>query len=140
MGGVDVMSQKAAAYRIYGKSKDQFYLRMFFDLIDVSLVKSHIVYTELGNDISLLNFKIVVTKALIGEMLIDSSREVTTIKVVLKLFTSNPLHFSTLIHIFNYFKTSDGESIIKSDFQATGITNVAVNPRQGNIPSLDSYL
>ena len=140
MGGVDVMSQKAAAYRIYGKSKDQFYLRMFFDLIDVSLVKSHIVYTELGNDISLLNFKIVVTKALIGEMLIDSSREVTTIKVVLKLSTSNPLHFSTLIQIFNYFKTSEGESIIKSDFQATRITNVAVNPRQGNIPSLDSYL
>ena len=73
-------------------------------------------------------------------MLIDLSREVTTIKIVLRLSTSNPLHFNTLIQIFNYFKTSDGESIIKSDFQATGITNVAVNPRQGNIPSLDSYL
>ena len=67
MDGVDVISQKTAAYRIYGKSKDQFYLRMFFDLIDVALVKSHIVYTELGNDISLLNFKIVVTKALIDK-------------------------------------------------------------------------
>ena len=39
---------------------------LFFDLIDVALVNSHIVYTKLGNDISLLNFKIVEAKALVG--------------------------------------------------------------------------
>ena len=43
-----------------------FYLRMFFDLIDVALVKSYIVYAKFSNDIYLLNFKIVVAKALIG--------------------------------------------------------------------------
>ena len=39
---------------------------MFFELIDVAFVNSHTVYTKRGNDISLLNFKIAVAKALIG--------------------------------------------------------------------------
>ena len=38
----------------------------FFDLIDVALVNSHTVYTKRDNDISLMNFKIVAAKALIG--------------------------------------------------------------------------
>ena len=40
---------------------------MFFDLIDVALVNSDIVYTKLSNYIPLMNFKIFVTKALIGK-------------------------------------------------------------------------
>ena len=36
---------------------------MLFDLIDVALVNSHIVYTKLDNGISLLNFKIAAAKA-----------------------------------------------------------------------------
>ena len=56
-------------------------------------------------------------------MLIDSSRDVTTIKIDLKLSTLKPLYLSKLIQIFSYFKTSDPESIIKLGFQATGITN-----------------
>ena len=55
IGGVDIMD----------KSKYHFYLIFFFDLIDIALVNSHIVYTKLGNDISLLNFKIGVAKPLI---------------------------------------------------------------------------
>ena len=43
---------------------------LFFDLIDVALVNSHIVYTKLGNDISLLNFKIVEAKALLADTVI----------------------------------------------------------------------
>ena len=39
---------------------------MFFDLTDVAFGKSHIVYTKLEDDISLLNFKIVVAKTLVG--------------------------------------------------------------------------
>ena len=58
----------------------------------------------------------------------------------LKLPTLKPLHLNTVIQIFNYFKTSDGEPIIKSGFQATGITNAIVNARQGNIPSQDPYI
>ena len=65
MNGVDIVDQKTAAYRIDRKSKYRFYLRIFFDLMDVALVNSHIVYTKLDNDILLLNFNIVVTKSLI---------------------------------------------------------------------------
>ena len=36
----------------------------FFDLIDVTHVNSDIVYMKLDDDISLLNFKIVLAKAL----------------------------------------------------------------------------
>ena len=39
---------------------------MFFNLIDVALVKNHIAYMKLGNYISLLNFKTVVAEALIS--------------------------------------------------------------------------
>ena len=66
MGGVDVIGQKTAAYQLDCKSKFTFYLRMFFDLIDIAIGNSHIVYTKLGNSIFLLDFKIVVAKSLIG--------------------------------------------------------------------------
>ena len=52
-----------AAYRLDCKSKCRFYKRVLFDLIDVALVNSHIVYTKLDNGISLLNFKIAAAKA-----------------------------------------------------------------------------
>ena len=63
MGGVD---QKTATYWLDRKSKFRFYLRMFFNLIDIAIVDSHIVYTKLGNSISLLDFKIFVVKSLFG--------------------------------------------------------------------------
>ena len=67
MGGVDIMDQKPAASRLCHKSRYRFYLRKFFDLIDVSRhVDSHVVCMKLGDDISLLNFKIVVANILIG--------------------------------------------------------------------------
>ena len=66
MYGVDIMDKKTAAYRLDRKSKYRFYLSTFFDLMDVKHVNSHIVYMKLGDDILLLNFKIVVAKTLIG--------------------------------------------------------------------------
>ena len=53
MGGVDITDKKTAGYRLDCKSKNPFYLRIFFDAIDVAL------------DI-LVDFKIVVVRALIG--------------------------------------------------------------------------
>ena len=68
MGGVDLMDQKTAAYRLDRKSKFRFYLRIFFDLMDVALVNSHIVYQSIGGSkLSLLDFKIVVAQNLIGK-------------------------------------------------------------------------
>ena len=66
MGGVDVINQKKAAYRLDCKSKFRFYLRMFLDLIGIAILNSHMVYTKLGKSISLLDFKTVVAKSLIG--------------------------------------------------------------------------
>ena len=66
MGGVDIMDQKPAASRLSHKSKYCFYLRKFFDLIDVTHVDSHIVCMKLVDDISLLNFKIVPANILVG--------------------------------------------------------------------------
>ena len=63
--GVDVIDQKTAAYQLNHKSKFRFHLSMFFDVIDIAIVNSHIVYTKLGNSIFLLDFKIVVAKSLI---------------------------------------------------------------------------
>ena len=65
MSGVDIMDLKAPSYRSDHKNQYCFYLRMFFDLIDVTLVSSQFVYTKLDNDISLLNLKTVVAKVLI---------------------------------------------------------------------------
>ena len=55
-------------YKLDRKSKHFLYLRMLFDLIDVTHVSSHMshVYIKLRDGISLLPFIIVVAKALIG--------------------------------------------------------------------------
>ena len=66
MSGVDIMGQKPAASRLSNKSKYHFFLRKFFNLIDVTHVDNHIVCMKLGDDISLLNFKIVAANILIG--------------------------------------------------------------------------
>ena len=66
MGGVDVIDQKIAAFRLDHKSKFRFYLRMFFDLINIAIMNSHIVYTKLGTSIFLLDFKIAVVKSMIA--------------------------------------------------------------------------
>ena len=64
MDGLNIIDQKAPAYRIDGKTKH--FLEHFFYLMGVTHVNSHIVYMTPGDNILLLNFKIVVTKALIG--------------------------------------------------------------------------
>ena len=64
INGVHIMDQKLQV--INCKSKYRFYLSIFFDLMDVSHINSHIFYIKLGNDILLLNFEIVVATALIG--------------------------------------------------------------------------
>ena len=65
MDGVDIMDQKTAAYKLDRKSKHCFYLSMLFDPMDVTHVNSHTVCMKLGDDILLLNFKIVLAKSLI---------------------------------------------------------------------------
>ena len=46
MGGVDILDQKTATYRLDRKSSGgRYYLRLFFDLMDIACVNAHIVTT-----------------------------------------------------------------------------------------------
>ena len=67
MGGVDLCDQYTAAYHLDRRSKFPFYLRIFFDLMDVAMVNSFIIYDKLySNALSFLDFKLVVSESLIG--------------------------------------------------------------------------
>ena len=66
MSGVDLMDQHTAVYRLGWKSSVRFYLRIFFDLMDITCVNSYLIYNmKHPNKLSLLDYKIVVAKHLI---------------------------------------------------------------------------
>ena len=61
-----IMDQGTAAYRLDRKSSVRFCLRVFFDLMDIAYVNSYIIYNmKHPNKLSLLDYKIVVTKNII---------------------------------------------------------------------------
>ena len=67
MGGVDLIDQLKSAYQLDWRSKFRFYLRLLFDLFDVALVNSFIVYRNLENkDLTLKEFKICIALKLIA--------------------------------------------------------------------------
>ena len=68
MGGVDLLDQKTAAYKLDHKSSGgRYYLRLFFDLMDISVVNSHAIYKVLyPKGMELLDYKIALAKSLIG--------------------------------------------------------------------------
>ena len=60
------MNQRTAAYRLDRKSSIRFYLRIFFDLMDIPCVNSCLIYNmKHPNKLSLHDYKIVVAKNLI---------------------------------------------------------------------------
>ena len=66
MGGIDLMDQSTAAYCLDRKSSVRFYLRIFFDLMDIACVNSYLIYNmKHPNKLSLLDYKIVVARNLI---------------------------------------------------------------------------
>ena len=67
MGGIDLMDQRKSAYQLDRRSKFRFYLRLFFDLFDVAVVNSFILYKKLENkDLILKEFKICIALKLIA--------------------------------------------------------------------------
>ena len=68
MGGVDLMDQRTAAYKLDRKAfSGRYYLRLFFDLMEVACVNAHLVYKSLElRGMELLDYKIVVSKHHIG--------------------------------------------------------------------------
>ena len=59
------MDQRTAAYRLDWKSSVRFYLRIFFDLMDIARVNSYLIYNMKHPKFSLLDYKIDVAKNLI---------------------------------------------------------------------------
>ena len=65
MGGVDLMDQRTATHRLDQKSSVRYYLRIFFDLMDIACVNSYLIYNmKHPNKLFLLRYKIVVAKNL----------------------------------------------------------------------------
>ena len=66
MGRVDLMDQLTATYRLDQKSSVKFYLRIFFDLKDITCVNSSLIYNIKHPDkFVFLGYKIVGAKNLI---------------------------------------------------------------------------
>ena len=66
MGEVNLINQRTSTYRLDRKSFVIFYLRIFFDLMDIAYVNGYLIYNiKHPNKFSLLDYKIVVTKKLI---------------------------------------------------------------------------
>ena len=64
MGEVYLMDQRTAAYHLDRKSSVRFYLRIFFDLMDITCVNSYLIYNmKHPNKLSLLYYKILVAKS-----------------------------------------------------------------------------
>ena len=67
IGGVDLIDQRTAAYHLDRKSRVRFYLRIFFDLMDIACANSFVVYNMLHpNDLTLLGFKTIIATYLTG--------------------------------------------------------------------------
>ena len=65
IGGVD-LDQRTAAYCLDRNSSVRFYLRIFFDLMDIGCVNSYLIYNmKYPNKLYLLDYKIVAAKNLI---------------------------------------------------------------------------
>ena len=65
MRSVDLTDQKTVAYRLDRRSSRRFYFRIFFDLMGMALLNSHIVYQQLNSNLNLLDFKVIIAKSLI---------------------------------------------------------------------------
>ena len=48
VGGVDIMDQKKVMHQFDRKSKMKYYMKLAFDLIDIALNNSHIIYMMLS--------------------------------------------------------------------------------------------
>ena len=63
MGGVNLMDQRTAAYRLDRKSSVRFYLHLFFYLMDIACINSYVIYNmKHPKKLFLLDYKIAVAK------------------------------------------------------------------------------
>ena len=74
MGGVDLLDQKISTYSLDRRSQIKFYLGPFFDLLDIVLINSYVVWKSMNpkSNLTSLDFRRSVTRDLI---LLNSSRD-----------------------------------------------------------------
>ena len=67
MGGVDIMDQKLASYGVDRRARIKFYLRPFFDLLNIAMTNSFVVWMKLNptSKMTSLEFRRSVTRELI---------------------------------------------------------------------------
>ena len=68
INGVDIHDQLKTSYKIDCKSRFQYYLWIFFNLMDSVVVNAHVIYKiKVNAKMSLLNFKIILAKLLLNQ-------------------------------------------------------------------------
>ena len=74
MGGVDLMDQKKVTYEVDRRSKIKYYMRLFFDMFDIAINNSHVVYVQLmlesdseKKSVTPLEYRQMIARALIGK-------------------------------------------------------------------------
>ena len=72
-------------------------------------------------------------------LLADSKRDVTTIKVHLKLSTLKSIHAKTASKVYEDFKSDKGKQIILNGFRAAGITEAVKRIRENPKSGLNPY-
>lgn len=69
MGGVDLSDQMKVSYQVDRRSKFRFYLRVFFDFLDVSVVNSNILYNKMDSAVAMssMDFRFSLARSMIGK-------------------------------------------------------------------------
>ena len=70
MGCIDLSDQMKVTYEVGRRSKIRFYLRVFFDFLDIALVNSKIVYIKIesGSSLSSLDFRNSIAQTMIQKL------------------------------------------------------------------------
>ena len=67
INGVNIHDQLKTSYEIDRKTRSQYYLRIFSDLLDSAVLNTHVIYKKKINaKVNLLNFKIILAESLIN--------------------------------------------------------------------------
>ena len=70
MGGVDLCDQTKVTYEVDRRRKFRFYLRVFFDFVDISVVNSKTLYDKMESAVAMssMDFRFSLTRSMIGKV------------------------------------------------------------------------
>ena len=78
------------------------------------------------------------TNCITEALLVDPKRDVTVMKVDLKLYTLKPIHAETVSKVNKHLNSDNGKQIILNGFRVAGITEavkkIRENPKSGLYP------